>query len=387
MNKLPFLVVLSVPLFSACSAADAGSVDDHGPSETAAWEDAYEQVEMGKADGAGCSGVTVPDTNGFAKRVALTFDDGPNTETTPQILDILASHHIRATFFINGSKVNSPAARDVLARIRAEGHILANHSQTHKDFEDMGSAAEMDEAVRLTHQIVQSTGEDPIYFRFPYGSATCGAIDIVEGYGLRVTGWTVDSADWCFKVNDGYCSPDDFRYVPNSYRHDFVGYTMSQIRSHNGGIVLFHDIHQFTANNVETIIANLESEGFSFTNIDDTATFPRLNGITPPFIGDVCKDDQDCAFESGRCHLFPMSGGKTAGFCTQTCQGTCPDATGEAPTFCTSLDDGVSGSCVSKAHVRNQDCASILGTTKRNAARFIGTSHASPANADVCLPQ
>lgn len=387
MNKLPFLFVLSAPLLGACSATDTGTVDEHDPGASAAWERAYEEVEMGKADGSGCSGVAVPDTNGFQKRVALTFDDGPNPETTPQILDILARHGIRATFFINGSKVSSPAAWDLLARIRAEGHILANHSQTHMDFQDMSSAAQMDEAVRLTHEIVQSAGETPEYFRFPYGSATCGAINIVEGYGLRVTGWHVDSADWCFRVNDGYCSPGDFRHVPSSFRHDFIGYTMSQIRAHNGGIVLFHDIHQFTANNVETIIGNLENEGFSFTNIDDTATFPRLNGITPPFIGDVCGGNEDCAFEGGRCQLFPIAGNKQGGFCTTSCQGTCPDATGEAPTFCTSLDNGVSGSCVSKAHMRNQDCAAIPGTMKQSANRFIGTSHAAPATADVCLPQ
>jgi hypothetical protein len=212
-------------------------------------------------------------------------------------------------------------------------------------------------------------------------------MSIVEGYGLRVTGWHVDSADWCFRVNDGYCSRATFKHVPNSFRHDFVGYTMHQIRARDGGIVLFHDIHQFTANNVETIIGNLESEGFSFTNIDDTATFPRLNGITPPFIGDVCGENEDCAFAGGRCQLFPIAGNQQGGFCTTSCQGTCPDATGEAPTFCTSLDNGVSGSCVSKAHLRNQDCAAIPGTVKRSANRFIGTSHSAPATADVCLPQ
>lgn len=93
------LALLPVLLQSGCSASD-----DHdetpGANDIAAWEDAYEQNEMGKADSSGCSGVVVPDKNGFAKRVALTFDDGPNPETTPQVLDILKQYGVKATFFI-----------------------------------------------------------------------------------------------------------------------------------------------------------------------------------------------------------------------------------------------------------------------------------------------
>lgn len=379
-------LLVALPFFFGCAAHDDAGHDHGSDHATSAFEDAYEQVELGKADGSGCSGVLVPDRHPFAKRVALTFDDGPSTTTTPQVLDILAARGIRATFFVNGQNVSSNAARAVLARILGEGHILANHSQTHDDFADMTSTSEMRDAVRLTDEIVVAAGETRRYFRFPYGSATCSALDVVEGHGLTVTGWHVDSADWCYARGDGYCRRETFEYVPNSYRGNMVGYTLSQIRAKRGGIVLFHDIHQNTVNHLEEILDTLAAEGYVFVNIDDTTVFPLLHGITPPFIGDACSSNEQCGFLEGRCHTFTPSIGGVGGFCTSSCEGTCPDRNGKAPTFCTSLDGGLTGSCVSKAHARNSDCADIPGTTKQRADRFIGSSGASPASADVCLP-
>ncbi|HMR10183.1 MAG TPA: hypothetical protein PKA88_30615, partial [Polyangiaceae bacterium] len=86
-------LTLSSLVFAACAVAGcSGSDDDHSevtPDQSAAFEDAFEQTEFGKADSSGCSGVVVPDSSGFNKRVAMTFDDGPNPETTPQVLDLL----------------------------------------------------------------------------------------------------------------------------------------------------------------------------------------------------------------------------------------------------------------------------------------------------------
>lgn len=397
MRRTPlYLASLALPVLvqSGCSASD-----DHdeslGANDIAAWEDAYEQNEMGKADSSGCSGVVVPDKSGFAKRVALTFDDGPNPETTPQVLDILKQYGVKATFFINGKRVTNDAARAVLARIKNEGHILANHSQGHLNLKTV-SSAKMQEEVTKTHEVILAAGVTPRYFRFPFGSATCGAIDFVEGLGYAVTGWHIDSADWCYAASSsGYCAPSTFRYVPDGFRSDMVGYTMSQVKSKNGGILLFHDIHQNTASHIGEIIQKLVDGGFSFVNLDDTATFPLLNGQTPPpapFIGDPCKSDADCGFsdagKNGSCHLFtPSSGGGEQGFCTLACQGFCPDKGGKAPTFCTSLDGGASGSCVSKSDALNGNCSKIPGTSAASATRFIGSSTASPSTAQACLPQ
>jgi len=391
----PLLVVSVSAAQSACSASDDHDHSAPSADVSAAWEDAFEQNEFGKADSSGCSGVTVPDKNGFAKRVALTFDDGPNPETTPQVLDILKAHGIKATFFINGMRVTSDAARSILGRILGEGHILANHSQRHLNLKTV-SAAKVDSEVKSTHDIILTAGGTAGYFRFPFGSATCGAIETVRGYGYHVTGWHIDSADWCFAAGTaGYCSPGTFKYVPNDFRSDMVGYVMSQVKSKNGGILLFHDIHQNTASHLESIIGQLEQGGFTFVNVDDVAAFPLLNGAIPPptpFIGDPCTSDADCGFtdngKNGFCHLFtPSSGGSPVGFCSVACEGYCPDKSGKAPTFCTSLDGGSTGSCVSKSDAANANCSKIPGTAALTADRFIGSSTATPSTAEACLPE
>jgi peptidoglycan/xylan/chitin deacetylase (PgdA/CDA1 family) len=387
-------IVLSFPLtLQACSSSDDS---EHGGSlsagDIAAWEDAYEQTEFGKADSSGCSGVVVPDKSNFGKHVALTFDDGPNPATTPIVLDILKKYGIKGTFFINGMRVDSDAARAVLHRILAEGHILANHSQHHLNLKTV-SSSKLESEVMGTHEAILAAGGTPRYFRFPFGSATCNAIAFVKSQGYAVVGWHLDSADWCFAAGSGHCSASTFKYVPDNYRDDLVGYAVSQAKAKNGGILLFHDIHPNTVAHLEQIIQNLQSAGLTFTGIDDTSVFPLLNGqsATPtPFIGDPCKSDADCKFsdgaKSGFCHLFTPTGGTQSGFCSLACEGYCPDQSGKAPTFCTSLDGGATGSCVSKADALNGDCAKIPGTSAQTADRFVGSSTASPSTVAACLP-
>lgn len=392
MNRHAPLFMLSflsaLPLW-ACG--DEG----HDADETAAFEEAYAQTELGKSDEGGCSGVVVPDRSGFARRVALTFDDGPNPATTPAVLDILKEHGIRATFFINGSRVRGETERAILARILAEGHILANHSQGHLDLKRV-SADKLASEVDKTHAAILEAGGEPEFFRFPFGSASCAAMRHVEDKGYIVTGWHIDSADWCFaKGQGGYCSPATFRYVPDAYRRDLEGYTMSQVRAKNGGIVLFHDIHANTVDVLPRLLETLEDEGYTFVGVDDEATFPRLNGVPPPpqlFVGDACGEDAECNFASASaaamCHRFSPEGADfETGMCTLPCEGTCPDMAGKSPTFCVSLDGGATGRCVAKAHEVNAECAAILGTTATMADRFIGQSSARPASALVCMPQ
>ncbi len=373
----------------ACSDAT------HDEEETAGFEEAYAQSELGKTDTGGCSGVVVPDKSAFAKRVALTFDDGPNPLTTPKVLDILKEHGISATFFINGSRVRGETERAILERIVAEGHILANHSQSHLDLKTV-SASKLESEIQKTHAEIVGAGVTPRYFRFPFGSASCSGMKRVQDLGYIVTGWHIDTADWCFaKSSTGYCSPSTFRYVPDQYRNSLEGYAMSQVRAKDGGILLFHDIHPNTVAVLPHVIETLEDEGYAFVNVDSQAYFPRLNGVTPPaaqFVGDTCVSDLDCNFSgktsAGICHRFtPAEADLETGFCTLPCEGSCPDKAGKSPTFCTSLDEGATGRCVAKSAEVNQECAAILGTSVVTVDRFIGTSTASAATADVCLPE
>ncbi|MCX5745296.1 MAG: polysaccharide deacetylase family protein [Proteobacteria bacterium] len=349
--------------------------------DTALFESAFEDNAGGKEDG-GCSGVVVPDRSGFGKHVALTFDDGPNPATTPKVIEILKRHHAPATFFNNGSRYAAAGAKELAARIAADpDYILANHSQHHLNLAEQ-TAAKVATEVDGTDALIRAAGETPKYFRFPFGSANCSAKTAVQDRGYIVTGWHIDSADWCFAAGGGTCKKSTFRYVPDEMRNDMQGYVMSQVRSTNGGIILFHDIHQSTADHLDAILTAMEHDGFSFVRLDDTTVFPKLHGKAPAttkFIGDTCTTNADCNFTGGHCHA--------AGFCTQACAGTCPDASGKAPTFCIA-DEAMAntGMCVSKPTTGNGECHAIPNTENRIEARFIGTSSSSPASANVCAP-
>ena len=355
----------------------------------------------GKADGATCSGVRPPDNGPFNHKIAMTFDDGPNVTRTPQVLDILAAHGIKATFFINGKNVRSQAAWDVLAREVREGHNIGNHSQNHLNSKTV-SAAKWQSEVDLTDQVIakayESSGKVPKFFRFPFGSSNCTTYGVVTEAGYHVVGWHIDSADWCFNSSRdgyGYCSPHTFRYVPDSYRGDFVGFSVYQAKANGGGILLMHDVHQFTVDHLDAVLTALEQAGFQFTTLDDVDTFPLLNGVTPQrstWVGDPCEANEDCNFTSGDvpgfCYTYQdTDAGVVDGFCSLPCEGYCPDLDGAAPTFCVESADPSTGMCVSRAWPSNESCAKIPGSAATDADRFVGNSSASAKTSLVCLPK
>jgi peptidoglycan/xylan/chitin deacetylase (PgdA/CDA1 family) len=378
-------------LFALVSCVDDDGVCDHEgcEDETALFEEAYEEGQKeSKDDGTDCSGVRVPDRSGFAKRVALTFDDGPNPATTPKVIEVLKRHRAPATFFTNGSRYGTPGAKELAAQIAADpDFILANHSHSHINLAQQ-TAAKVASEIDRTDALIREAGETPRYFRFPFGSATCNAKSQAQQRGYIVAGWHVDSADWCYAAGGGVCKKSTFKFVPDEMRGDMRAYVMQQVRANNGGIVLFHDIHQSTADALDGILVALAAEGYTFIRMDDTAVFPKLHGAQPPaqkFTGDTCTTNADCAFmasgQAGSCH--------PAGFCTVACSGSCADLAGKAPTFC--IADARSttpaGICVSKAVTLNQGCALLPGTENRTEARFVGSSGASPATANVCAPR
>jgi peptidoglycan/xylan/chitin deacetylase (PgdA/CDA1 family) len=342
-----------------------------------------DMIELDYTD-ASCSGTRVPDRNGFAKRVALTFDDGPKLDTTPVVLDLLKARGIQATFLINGGKVTSDAHRALLARMVAEGHLLGNHTHTHVDATAVSDATLRAE-IEKTDAVLRAAGVTPRFFRFPYGASNCATAQTVRSYGYSVLGWHIDTADWCFASGKGTCPKSTFQYVPDEYRDDMVGLTVAQVKVTNGGVVLFHDIHANTVNQLGAILDALTDEGFSFTNVDDASVFPKLNGqdaALPPFVGTSCTKDEACAFEGGYC----LAASTATGVCSRPCDGYCADADGYAETFCAAVNPS-QGTCLPKAAPENQGCKLLPGTAPVELPRFVEKSGAPASKDTVCLPQ
>jgi len=101
-------------------------------------------------------------------RVTLTFDNGPEPEVTPYVLDVLAKHGIAASFFVIGAKLENPPARACAERARSEGHWIGNHSYTHTEsLGDAGGEGAFDEEVEKTQSLLGSLAHPDRLFR-PY---------------------------------------------------------------------------------------------------------------------------------------------------------------------------------------------------------------------------
>ena len=130
-----------------------------------------------------------PDDEG--KTVHLTFDDGPHPVYTPQVLDVLARHGARATFFVVGSLVE--AYPDIVERMAAEGHTVANHTWHHEDLAGLPRAA-FDETVSRTQRILGDLAAPCL--RPPYGSVGAFTREWAASHGLALMMWDASPEDW-----------------------------------------------------------------------------------------------------------------------------------------------------------------------------------------------
>ena len=103
-----------------------------------------------------------------AGELALTFDDGPNPAWTPRLLDILASHDVRATFFLVGRFAQ--AEPELVRRIAAAGHLIGNHSWSHPNLALTATGRIDEELQRTSETLEQITGAPVRYFRPPFGA-------------------------------------------------------------------------------------------------------------------------------------------------------------------------------------------------------------------------
>lgn len=211
--------------------------------------------------------------------IALTFDDGPNANTAG-VLDVLKALNIKATFFIVGKMAK--AHPEMLARIAAEGHLLANHSATHpllgKRF-DRNPELLLDQ-IRVVNDLIAPYMKpgDPLFFRAPYGSwhaehaAILNADPVLrnytgpvywdEGGDIRMTsdGYVLSSADWdCWHLHW------DAQTCAKGY--------LREIRRLNGGVVLMHCIHHQSPELVADVVPALAEEGYSFVRIDQVQEY------------------------------------------------------------------------------------------------------------------
>ena len=259
-------------LASAGACAGEGNDDDH--ADEAAVRDntaAQDLVIEGQLRGA-----TLPQ-----KVLHLTFDDGPGPRTA-ELADYLAESQIKATFFINGTRLAAlgGAARHVVAR----GHLLANHTYGHLLLPRQSPERMVDEIRRVDDFIVDAQPGRPAYRRMPYAcyngimeralhrspiNKYVGPIHWDIGTSLTAT----SAADWnCWSTNVSVERCGDLY--------------LAEIRAKGRGIVLFHDIHGKTVDMVKRIVPQLREEGFTFTDLESVPQIKEAAATARKPLGD-----------------------------------------------------------------------------------------------------
>ena len=188
------------------------------------------------------------------KVVALTFDDGPNPDATPRILDTLSEKGVRATFFVLGS--HAERWPELVRRMSSEGHQLGNHGYFHRKLQ-FKSPFYVSRDIRLGIRAIKRAGAPaPKYFRAPHGFRSPWTTPIASSYGERTVGWSLGVWD------------SDRPGVEEIVRRTLEGIEP-------GSIVLLHDGDGYnpdgdrmqTAAALPLIIDRLKQEGYEFATL------------------------------------------------------------------------------------------------------------------------
>lgn len=188
------------------------------------------------------------------KKIALTFDDGPDAREVPRILDILKYYQIKATFFFVGERIK--AHKEIVIRAHQEGHLVLNHSWSHQRFSTLTPEKINDEVVRTQRALDTLVGHGPLFIRLPYGDFSNRAFQALKMLGYKIIFWSLDasaeSKDTIIKNIISSTGPGEIILMHSSLKLE-SGYNDSMI----------------TSEALPTIIEALIKEGYNFVSIKD----------------------------------------------------------------------------------------------------------------------
>ncbi|MCP4683771.1 MAG: polysaccharide deacetylase family protein [Desulfobacterales bacterium] len=153
--------------------------------------------------------------------MALTFDDGPDLETTPRILRLLSSHNAKATFFVLGKKASRH--RGLIKEMLSDGHSLGNHTFTHDNYIMLKSGKKLSSEIQSTRDVLKEFGVVSTVFRPPAGITSPRLKVALKGTDMLVVNFSCRAYDWA-----------------NNKINNLAKKVLARIRP--GDILLLHDI-------------------------------------------------------------------------------------------------------------------------------------------------
>jgi peptidoglycan-N-acetylglucosamine deacetylase len=184
------------------------------------------------------------------REVALTFDDGPHPDFTPQVLEIMHRYGVTASFFCVG--INAAAYPELVARAAEEGHQVGNHTWSHPYLPDLTRDQVLRQVDATNEALAKAAGGENRLVRPPYGARTARMLRWLAGHGMVTALWDVDANDWAQPGADAV-----------------VAKVTAEVRP--GSVVLMHDSggdRTQTVAALPRIIEALRSDGYAFVSVD-----------------------------------------------------------------------------------------------------------------------
>ena len=179
------------------------------------------------------------------KKIAITFDDGPDAVFTPVLLDGLKQRNVKASFFVIGQEAEKYP--ELIQRMKEEGHLIGNHTYHHVELTRVDAQTEQKE-IEMTNEVLeQITGERPVFLRPPYGSWREETLQDMEMLPVK---WNIDPLDWCTKSTG-----------------EIVRKVVTQ--AEENGIILLHDCYGPSVEAGLQIIDTLTEAGYRFVTVDE----------------------------------------------------------------------------------------------------------------------
>ncbi|MDQ6597466.1 DUF4309 domain-containing protein [Bacillus salipaludis] len=182
------------------------------------------------------------------KRVALTFDDGPDLMNTPSIIETLANYHLKGNFFFIGEKVKKYP--EVVQKAYTNGNLVLSHSYFHHDLSKLQAVEIKTDLAQTEEEIFEVIGKKPALLRPPYGAVNNTVITTAAQNGYKIVLWSIDTLDWSQMESSNI----EYNVLKN-------------IR--NGDIILMHsdDDKVQTAKALPHIIEELTRKGFEIVDL------------------------------------------------------------------------------------------------------------------------
>ncbi len=195
----------------------------------------------------------LPEIDPSKPMVAITFDDGPNPDTTNTMLDALEENYAKATFFCLGSQTESNP--EVVKREYELGMEVGTHTYAHKNIAAASEAVIEEEISKGVGAIKDAIGTEPVLMRTPYGGyGSDGKIEprvlaAAKNHNLCCVNWSLDTEDWRTKNAD-------------------ATYQMV-MKATDGDVVLLHDIHEYNVAAVQRFVPDLIDQGFQLVTVSE----------------------------------------------------------------------------------------------------------------------